>query len=329
MNTPEIFNGFEQKRIIVLGDVMVDSYVHGRVSRVSPEAPVPVVDYEKTENRLGGAANVALNLNALGARAIVCSVVGDDTSGNLIGNLFAEYGVDCAGMVFSYTRKTTVKTRVLGGNQQLLRIDDEQTDDISTEEETQLLRRIREIHETDKIDAIIFEDYNKGVLTASLIESVIAFANEQNIATTVDPKKANFFAYRNVSLFKPNLKELREGLGMRVSATSDEDLQQAIGKLHEKLKHAYTLVTLSEHGVVIAGPNTFHREKAHVRNISDVSGAGDTVIAVATLCLVSGLSPEEIAGIANIAGGLVCEKSGVVSVDRTELMEEIQNLMLK
>jgi rfaE bifunctional protein kinase chain/domain len=231
-------------------------------------------------------------------------------------------------LIFSDTRQTTVKTRVIGNNQQLLRIDSEQTNPISKVEEDELLLKIKDLLESG-IDGIIFEDYNKGVLTPAVIEEVIRQANAANVITAVDPKKENFLAYKGVSLFKPNLKELREGLNMDFSFSSNNrlDFENAVLELEKQLLNHVSFVTLSEYGVFIKSEQNIHYAAAHLRNIADVSGAGDTVIAVATLCLICGAKLELVAELANLAGGLVCEKSGVVSIDCEQLLNEAKRLI--
>ena len=323
MNFREIVNQFQQKRILVIGDVMIDSYLRGNVNRVSPEAPVPIVSLQKEEDRLGGAANVAINLVAMGASTIICSVIGKDKSGDKMLELLEENSISAEGLIFSSSRQTTVKTRIIGNNQHLLRVDSEQTNDINSLEEDELIAKVHSILESN-IDAIIFEDYNKGVLTERVISEIIELANSKGVLTTVDPKSKNFFAYKNVSLFKPNLKELKEGVGMNFSFSENDQFENAVNKLESKLDNTISFVTLSEHGVFIKDKNEQHYIPAHIRNIADVSGAGDTVISLATLCLTAGLPIREIAEIANLAGGLVCEKSGVVSIDRDLLIEEVE-----
>ena len=323
MDFKQVVEQFKTKRILVIGDVMIDSYVRGTVNRISPEAPVPIVSLQKDEDRLGGAANVAINLVSMGATAIICSVIGNDKSGEKMVALLAENSISSEGLIFSTDRQTTVKTRVIGNNQHLLRIDSEQTDDITASEENELVLKVKEIL-NQQVDAIIFEDYNKGVLTERVIQQIIEFANSKNIPTTVDPKNKNFFAYKNVTLFKPNLKELKEGVGMKFSFTDLPNFEKAVEVLEGKLSNTISFVTLSEHGVFIKDKNNKHYIPAHIRNIADVSGAGDTVISLATLCLTAGLSIKEIAEIANLAGGLVCEKSGVVSIDKDLLIEEVE-----
>lgn len=322
------FDAFRDKKVIVLGDVMLDSYIRGDVQRVSPEAPVPIVSFSSREERLGGAANVALNLVALGAYPILCSLIGSDEEGQRLLTEAKKANVDTSGIVSVDDRQTTVKIRVIGNNQQLLRVDKEETHDITSDQEDELIKRVSNIIATEKIDALIFEDYNKGLLTERVILEIITLCNERGVTTAVDPKKKNFLAYRYVTLFKPNLKELKEGLGVQFEFKRGETFENAVESLSEKLQVQLTFVTLSEHGVYIHSDDVCAYIDAHRRSIRDVSGAGDTVIAVATLCLVAGMSPLEIAEIANIAGGLVCEKSGVVSIDLDELKSEILRLAL-
>jgi D-glycero-beta-D-manno-heptose-7-phosphate kinase len=320
------FNDFSTKKIIIVGDVMIDTYLNGYVSRISPEAPVPVVRFSSRESRLGGAANVALNIKALGATPIICSVIGDDDEANTFLNLLKEHSMSDRGVMRSADRLTTVKTRVIGNNQQLLRIDHEEPKPISDEIARELVRVIRGIIDSEQIDAIIFEDYNKGVLVPLVIQEVTELAIRHHIITTVDPKKDNFFEYQDVTLFKPNLKELKEGTGSEFNVKDREAFLAAVDKLNQKLRSKYTLVTLSEHGVYINDEKEHHFIPAHYRVITDVSGAGDTVISVATLCLAAGLSPRLVAEISNLAGGLVCEKVGVVSIDKEQLMNEALHL---
>lgn len=321
-----LFNQFSQQRILVVGDVMIDAYLRGSVTRISPEAPVPIVNLQRTEDRLGGAANVALNLASLGAEPILCAIVGDDKGGRTFKSLLDERGLSNDGIVKCADRMTTIKTRVIGNNQHLLRIDEEVLTNITSKEEIEFIERIERLL-TSKVDAIIMEDYNKGLLTPKVIESIVKMANDRNIPVTVDPKKDNFFAYKNVTLFKPNLKELKEGVGATLmEVTNRPEFESAVHKLESKLNNQITLVTLSEHGVFIKREEDKKYIPAHIRNIADVSGAGDTVIAVATLCLVAGLEIEHIADISNLSGGLVCEVSGVVPIDAELLKEEILNL---
>ena len=327
MNYKDLFDKFNGLRILVIGDVMLDAYVMGKVNRISPEAPVPIVSLENEDARIGGAGNVALNLLALGAKPIICGVIGEDSSGDKLLNLFEKNGISTDGLVKSIARKTTVKTRVISNKQQLLRIDSESTFPLLESEEIKLNDTIQNII-NQGIDGIIFEDYNKGVLTDSVIQNTIKIAKEKDIPTAVDPKKENFLSYKGVSLFKPNLKELKEGLNLNFDFNSNKDLfEKGIEVLEEKLQNEISFVTLSENGVFIKNQTEKYYVPAHMRSISDVSGAGDTVIAVATLCLISGASTKQIAEISNLAGGLVCEKSGVVSISKNDLLEEVSELL--
>ena len=327
MNYKDLFDKFNGLRILVIGDVMLDAYVMGKVNRISPEAPVPIVSLENEDARIGGAGNVALNLLALGSKPIICGLIGEDSSGDKLLNLFEKNGISTDGLVKSMVRKTTVKTRVISNKQQLLRIDSESTFPLLESEGIKLNDTIQNII-NQGVDGIIFEDYNKGVLTDSVIQNTIKIAKEKDIPTAVDPKKENFLSYKGVSLFKPNLKELKEGLNLNFDFNSNKDLfEKGIEVLEEKLQNQISFVTLSENGVFIKNQTEKYYVPAHMRSISDVSGAGDTVIAVATLCLISGASTKQIAEISNLAGGLVCEKSGVVSISKNELLKEVSELL--
>ena len=327
MDVENLFKEFAKKRIIVLGDVMIDAYLRGKVTRVSPEAPVPIIELGKKEERLGGAANVALNLLALGATPILCAITGEDDGGRKFNQLLEKRALSAKGIVQSSSRKTTIKTRVIGNNQHLLRIDDEEIFAINDAEAKELIIRVNKLI-IRGIDAIIIEDYNKGLLTPYVIQKVIALANENNVIVTVDPKKDNFFSYKNVTLFKPNLKELKEGLNCEFDFTTDRNsFENTIEKMESELNNEISFVTLSEHGVFIKRAAEKTYLPAHIRKISDVSGAGDTVIAVATLCLSCGLEANRIAEIANLSGGLVCELSGVVPIDMELLKKEVKNIV--
>ena len=295
--------------VLVVGDVMLDAYLWGRVDRISPEAPVPVVHVTERSARLGGAANVG---------------AGDD-----LARCFLDSALDSVGLVRSATRHTTVKTRVISGHQHVVRVDEEETDDLSQADEDALLKRVSEVIEYRKPAAIVLEDYNKGVLTKRTIETIINVARKAGIPVAVDPKLKNFLAYRGVTLFKPNLKELREGLKVDVQAADIASVRAAVRILEQQLGNAATMVTLSEHGVYAHEGSNEHHLTAHPRKIVDVSGAGDTVIAVATLALAQGLSLPHIASLANLAGGLVCEEVGVAPIHIERFRSEVLRLMGK
>lgn len=320
----QLFEDFNRLKVLIVGDVMIDAYIVGKVDRISPEAPVPVVSVSEKENRLGGAANVALNVKSLGAQPYICSVIGDDEGGKEITQLFDKAGVNCEGIVSSTSRITTVKTRVIGNNVQMLRVDEEITKPINQEESNNLVAAIEKL--LPQIDVVIFEDYDKGVLTAENIEAIIDLANKQNIPTIVDPKKLNFPHYKKATLFKPNLKEIKEGLKTDENLKDFDNLKGAIGELKELLNNPMVMVTLSELGVMITDHNQYHHIPAHVRNIADVSGAGDTVVSVAALCLALQCDMKITAFLSNIAGGLVCEKVGVVPIEKQQLLQEATKL---
>lgn len=320
----DLFDRFPKTRVLVVGDVMVDAYLWGRVDRISPEAPVPVVRVTERSARLGGAANVALNVKALGATPVVVGACGNDESAGRLHQLFEEAGLTTEGLVRSARRTTTVKTRVISGHQHIVRVDEETDDDLAPADEVALLARIADLLQKEKPGVLVLEDYNKGVLTERVIEGAIAAAKKAGVPVAVDPKKRNFFAFKGVDLFKPNLKELREGLKIELAANDRVALRAAIAGLEERLGNAISLVTLSEHGVVAHSRTDEVFVPAIPREIADVSGAGDTVIAVAALCLAAGAPLRTLAEMANLAGGLVCEHVGVVPVDRERLLAEAE-----
>lgn len=322
----ETFKSFDELNVLIIGDVMIDSYMWGKVNRISPEAPVPIVTIESKERRLGGAANVALNIQAMGANPILCSVIGIDYDGQQFLELLKKQKLSQKGIMKSRTRITTNKTRVIGNNHQIVRVDEEDEADISIAETDQLLQLILFILQHDKIDVIIFEDYDKGLITPKLIKSVVDMAKKRNIPIAVDPKKKNFNHYKGVTLFKPNLKELREGLKFDFNGDNLKELQKAVSSFRVKQKINTALITLSEKGIHTNSRSVKETLPAHIRNIADVSGAGDTVISVAALCLALELHPVLTAALSNLAGGLVCEQVGVVPIEKSKLLEEALEL---
>ncbi|MCA6435005.1 MAG: bifunctional heptose 7-phosphate kinase/heptose 1-phosphate adenyltransferase [Bacteroidota bacterium] len=322
----ELFKSFNNLNVLIIGDVMIDSYLWGKVNRISPEAPVPIVTVAKKERRLGGAANVALNIQALGGNPILCSAIGVDNEGQNFLDLLKQQKLSQKGILKCRDRITTVKTRVIGNNHQLVRIDEEVEEEITNAETQQLLTLISYIINHDKIDVIIFEDYNKGLITTKIINKVVELAKSKFIPTCVDPKKRNFNAYKGVSLFKPNLKELSEGLKTDLSLEEIKDIQRAVSSFRVKQKAETILVTLAERGVIINSRKQKEHVKAHIRSIADVSGAGDTVISVAALCRALECNDYFTAALSNLAGGLVCEEVGVAPIDKSKLLNEALNL---
>jgi len=311
--------------VLILGDVMIDRYLNGSVQRISPEAPVPVVQHQSTEDRLGGAANVALNVQALGGRAWLCSIIGEDEDGQKLLEKMSEHQLPNAGIYQSKARRTTVKTRILGNQQQMLRIDREDTHDIDQAQAEILWNKALKIIAEESIRVIILQDYNKGVLTEWLIKKAIQDAKKAGVFTAVDPKKVHFFTYEGVNLFKPNLKEVQESMPFPVSAQLDS-LQKAADFLQEKLKNQYTMLTLSENGLFLDAGKGGKCYPTIPRKISDVSGAGDTVISIAAMSLAAGMDLDTVALLSNLAGGQVCETPRVVPINREKLAHELAQI---
>lgn len=319
----EYFETFKQLNVLVLGDVMIDRYLTGSVDRISPEAPVPVVRLQSTENRLGGAANVALNIKALGATPYLCSIIGRDPSGDSFQALLPEADLSTEGIIQSPHRCTTVKTRVIAQHQHLLRVDQEDQHDLVEADAQALLARLRELLEKKNIHLILLQDYNKGVLSDPVIKAVMQEAINRDIKVAVDPKKKNFWSYQQVHLFKPNLKEVNDNLPFSVGPEA-KSLEKAAQFIQNQLGNAITLVTLSEKGLYYYTAYQQELVPTRARTIADVCGAGDTVFSVAGLGLAAGMDMGMLARIANIAGGQVCEKVGVVPVDAHVLQAEFQ-----
>ena len=319
----QIFGKFESLNVVVIGDVMIDSYLWGSVSRISPEAPIPIVNTTRREMRMGGAANVALNIKSLKANPILCSVIGDDIHGGEFLKLMDADALDSGGIIRCEGRVTTIKHRVISGGQHLLRVDEEVTTPISQEMSERLMERIEGIMNHTTVHAVVFEDYDKGVITPWLIERVVALAHGRGITVLVDPKKRNFLYYKGVDVFKPNFKELCEGVNVSVSKTDFDALFEAECKLRGMLGYRYGFITLSEHGVFLSDGNSYKRFPSVIREVTDVSGAGDTVIATISLCIAAGIDIVTASEIANIAGGLVCERVGVVPVDYDALEKKV------
>lgn len=326
-DTNQVFEKISNTTILVIGDVMIDCYITGKVSRISPEAPVPIVNAESRNYRLGGAANVALNLKSLGAKPILCSVIGSDNKAKIFYDMMEDCDLDSVGLVPMYGHRTTVKYRIIGNNQQIVRVDDERDEQLKEREKRQFITTVEQIIDHQHIDGIIFEDYDKGLFSRDLIEEIISFAHQKNIFIAVDPKKRNFNNYENVDLFKPNLKELSTGLNL------EDNLELTLENIHNLAKQfaadkriKMVMITMAAKGIAFYDSvnDRFYHHEAFQRRVSDVSGAGDTVISVATLFLVNKQSVETTCLAANLAGGLVCEYVGVVPVSREQLQNEIQ-----
>ncbi|HMU10685.1 MAG TPA: PfkB family carbohydrate kinase [Ferruginibacter sp.] len=323
----KLFHQFTGLKVAVIGDVMLDTYWWGNVDRISPEAPVPVVALSKKELRIGGAGNVALNAHSLGASVSMISVLGKDDDGDQLTELLQKNGIETKYLVHSERRITTNKIRIISRNQHMMRLDAEIADDLGKEDEDRLLYRFENYIAAENPDVVILEDYNKGVLTAAVIKQVVSLCTKHNILTAVDPKRKNFFTYEGVGIFKPNLKEIKEGLNMLPETINLSVLKDMHLLLQEKLQHQVSLITLSEKGVFYQRENDAAVIPTHIRSIADVSGAGDTVIAVASLVYAATKDVKLMAEMANIAGGLVCEEVGTVAINAGKLLSECKQLL--
>lgn len=325
----QLFGQFSSIRAGVIGDIMLDTYLWGHVERISPEAPVPVVSLDRREYRIGGAGNVALNLASLGARVATFSVIGTEEEGKTLQGLLQSNNIDTGYLQKSNTRITTSKARIIGRNQQMMRLDSETTRDLSVPEEDELIGQVERYLEREHPQVMVFEDYNKGVLTARVIREVIRLCRHHDVVTAVDPKRKNFFSYEGVTIFKPNLKEVKEGLNLLLDEIRLPALQDIHEQLADKLQHHISFITLSEKGVFYQSGEQSALISSHMRNIADVSGAGDTVIAVASLVYAVTRDVQLMAEVANIAGGLVCEEVGTVAINKDRLLQECKELVIR
>jgi len=323
----KLFESFSSLKVGVIGDTMLDTYMWGQVDRISPEAPVPVVSLHHKEYRIGGAGNVALNCQSLGADVSVLSVIGDDSEAIILNELFESYCIGTSYLIKSIDRITTNKTRIISRNQQMMRLDAEITRDLNSKDENLLLEKVQTYIAAEDPNIIIFEDYDKGVLTEKMAYEVIALCRQAGIITAVDPKRKNFFSYAGVDIFKPNMKEVKENLNLLFEDISHSLLQNIHAELKKVLNHHISLITLSDKGIFYQQDNTAAIIPSHLRNIADVSGAGDTVIAVASLVYASTKNPHLMAEVANIAGGLVCEEVGTVAINKEKLQNECELLL--
>ncbi len=322
LDLKKIFKDFNRQKILIIGDVMIDSYLWGKVNRISPEAPVPVVSNVREEKRLGGAANVALNIKAMGAVPILCSVIGNDERGHKFLELLNDENLSDIGIIVDNKRITTQKTRVISGTQHLIRVDEEMDDPVSISSEKKLIEFVNILLNEKRIDSVIFQDYDKGVVGKRGIKEIVKVANELGVPVLVDPKRRNFMAYENITLFKPNFNELAEGLKLDIDKNDLEEIAGMMQEFRSMKSHETILLTLSEMGIMVNDKDEYHHIAAEIRDIADVSGAGDTVISIAALCVGEKLSALDTAALSNLAGGLVCEKAGVVSVIKKDLLEE-------
>jgi rfaE bifunctional protein kinase chain/domain len=313
-------NSFGGKKIAVLGDMMLDGYYWGDVKRISPEAPVPILEIENEFFRFGGAANCALNLLKLGAEPIPIGIIGYDNNGSIFKSLLQENGIEDEGIITDEERPTTTKTRVIANSQHVVRIDKESKSYLDKNTEDKILNYLKD--KISELDGLILQDYNKGVLTPSLIKNIIELANKNDILITVDPKFDNFFAYKNVTVFKPNRKETENVFGIRIR--SEEEILSAGKNLLEKLNSKYILLTLGEGGLaVFSKEEKIRRMPTKARKVADVSGAGDTVISTLTLAMSAGADIYEACYLSNYAAGIVCGEVGIVPIEKDVLFDTI------
>lgn len=316
----QLKNNIKGKRIAIVGDMMLDIYFWGDVKRISPEAPVPVLEVESEFYRFGGAANCALNINTLGGIAEPIGVIGYDNYGTIFNSLLNDQKINRNGIIEDDSRPTTTKTRVIADSQHIVRIDKENKEVLNKTIQNKIFDYMKNLIKS--LDGIILQDYNKGVLSASMITQLIKLANKNDVIITVDPKFNNFFEYKNVTVIKPNRKEAEDILGMKIK--TDIDISVAGSTLLKKLNAKNVLLTLGEGGIAV-----FERDKPEMRmptkarKVADVSGAGDTVISTLTIALAAGADIYEASFLANYAGGLVCEEVGIVPIEIDKLFNTI------
>lgn len=327
LSSTEIFEKINQLKVVVIGDLMLDQYIFGKVDRISPEAPVPVLRIEHQESRLGGAANVAFNCKSLGAEVTVASVIGDDVPGRSLKALLEQEGINTDLIHFSKSRKTTTKSRIVSKGQQVMRLDEEELAPLNAKEEHPFIDATLRYLQIRKPDLVIFEDYNKGVLKENVIHRVLEHCQHLGLITAVDPKFDHFLSYKGVDIFKPNLKEVQQGLNISIAEVRQSDLEAVHNLLYNKLEHKVTLLTLSEHGMFYSTGEAAGLIPTNVRNLADVSGAGDTVIAVAAMVYAVTKDVYTMAKWSNIAGGIVCEEAGVVPVNKEKLANNINSII--
>jgi len=311
----ELVDQFSQKHILVVGDLMLDSYMWGSTNRISPEAPVPVVSIDKTTHSPGGAANVGWNISSLSAKVSMVGIIGEDTFGDQLLEIMSTRGIKVEGVVKDSGRKTTVKTRIIAQGQQVVRTDLESLKTPSDAAKESVYQKLSSIME--EVDGIIIADYNKGLLSADMIDTLLSKAISYHLPVYVDPKKDHYFEYKDVRLFKPNSVEFKQSMNQNVTVESANELRH-------QLNADYILITIGADGMLLITDEGHFKIPTKARAVHDVSGAGDTVISLFTLADLSGASPEEAAILANLAAGRVCEEVGVMPIN-LDMLNEIFN----
>lgn len=321
MKLETIFNQVKKLKVIVVGDAMLDSYKIGKINRQSPEADVPIVDVIENSTKLGGAGNVILNLKQLGVTPILCSVLGDDESGREIIKELEKNNLETSGIIIDPSRKTTVKERIIVQEKHVLRIDEEIDQNLNEKIRSKLIAKINEMIKNS--DILIFQDYDKGVIDSVLIDRI---TSDKKIFISVDPKYKNFTNYKNVDFFKPNLNEITKSL--KINNPNFKNLESIGKKFMKKNSIDDLMITLSEKGIIILSKKEVTKHDIFNSKIIDVSGAGDTIISLASILFYLKLPQKFIGEICNIAGGIVCNYSGVKAIDNKELMEKTKRYNL-
>lgn len=319
MDFQKIIKRFRKRRILVVGDIILDHYIWGKVNRISPEAPVPVVEVTRESFLLGGAANVAHNIVSLGAQATVVGIRGEDIAGEALQGILEQKGVDCSGM-FTENRPTTVKTRVIAHNQQVVRFDREDSKYVDGRILKGILSSIRTVF--DCYDAVIVSDYRKGMVTEGLIRGILQETRPAGIFVAVDPKVGHFDFYKGVSLITPNLQEASLGSGIEIH--DDASLAKAGRTLMKKFSLGSLLITRGEQGMSLFEKDRITHIPTVARKVYDVTGAGDTVISAFTLAHASGAGLKDAAVIANHAAGIVVAEVGTAVATPEQLSESFQ-----
>jgi D-glycero-beta-D-manno-heptose-7-phosphate kinase len=321
----EIVARFHSSSLMVIGDAMLDEYLWGEVSRISPEAPVPIVEVSSTSLKLGGAANVASNLKAVGVKPFLVSVAGSDSNGKRLCGLIEEAGMTCKGVVASSARPTTLKTRILAQHQQVVRADHESRSPLSVKESSLLLERVRQA--LGKVSAVILSDYGKGILTGDTLAGILTLCKKKSLFTAVDPKKRFFEEYTGASLITPNLKEAYQAMGLPIEPYSEASVKKLGWELLDKHDLPLLLITLGEKGMALfeSKGRKFSRLDTAAKKVYDVTGAGDTVISVFTAAMACGATPFEAAFLANHAAGITVGEIGTATVSPKALLDSCRS----
>lgn len=315
----EVFESFKDKKVLIIGDVMIDSYVFGSKKKIE-NVPSPVLKTSRSEKRLGGAANVALNIQSLGATPILCSVVGDDNNGRTFERLLHEQGMPNRGIIRSQNRITTNKLRILSGSQQLIRVDFEEVYPLIDLDRKALLNHTLDLIE--EIDLILFQDYDKGTIFRTVVEETIKIAEKNSIPIAVDPGSQNFDSYTAVSLFKPSILEMEKVIGSSIDERDEQVLKQALLEVDEKIGAGCYLISLDDGSIFFQSGDYSFKTPPFITGVSDMSGVGNAVLSLAGLCLAAGLDGEEIAALSSLTAGTVANYSGVVPIEKEQLLKQ-------